>query len=358
MPGAQRRGYAPAPMPQRPISRESTQPASVLEDPEGDSIMSTSRPPSLALMPPSSACSNPTSPPSLRDILTNNAPPPYTLSAFTAFLSQNHCMETLEFTMDADRYSAAYSNLVRGEQASDSGESNEYVSSLWKKIMNAYIIPYGHREVNLPSHVRDHLLSLSYTPVPPDPSELDEAVRIVYELMNDSVLGPFLASVAPQHDWTEENELGRPRSRLRTPRDGSSVSDETNRSPRAGFLPMFSMPWTTEPRGSSTSSSEPAERGLTDSNMTTPSAASSEPMTPPTTPPVSDWEFTSPSAPSHRRAASSQSSGWKKVGAKLGLGKISRSKRGHSSSATSAPAGVGEMPKRESDHARRKTNPL
>ncbi|KAL2160313.1 hypothetical protein VTH06DRAFT_1486 [Thermothelomyces fergusii] len=371
MPGAQHRGHATAPMPPRPISRESTVPASVLEDTDGESIMSTSRPPSLALMPPSSACSNPASPPSLRDILTNSAPSPYTLSAFTAFLSQNHCMETLEFTMDADRYSAAYSNLVRRERASSgSGESNEYVASLWKKIMNAYIIPSGHREVNLPAHVRDRLLSLSYTPVPPDPSELDEAVRIVYELMNDSVLGPFLASVAPQHDWSEENDVRHARSRVRTPRDVSSSSDEASRSPRAGFLPLFSMPWATEPKSSTTSSGEPAERGLTDSsNLTTPSPASStEPMTPPTTPPVSDWEFASPPAPgpapapgpssAHHRTASSQSSGWKKVGAKLGLGRISRSKRGHSSSATSAPAGLEEMSKRESDRPRRKTNPL
>ncbi|KAL2179975.1 RGS domain-containing protein [Thermothelomyces heterothallicus CBS 202.75] len=357
MPGAQRRGHATAPMPPRPISRESTQPASVLEGAEADSIMSASRPPSLALMPPSSACSDPASPPSLRDILTNNAPPPYTLGAFTAFLSQNHCMETLEFTMDADRYSAAYSNLVRREQASGSRESNEYVSSLWKKIISAYIVPYGHREVNLPAHVRDRLLSLSYTPVPPDPSELDEAVRIVYELMNDSVLGPFLASVTPQHDWTEENDPRHARSRLRIPRDMSSSSDEASRSPKVGFLPMFSMPWATEPKSSTTSSSEPAERGLTDSNLITPSPASTEPMTPPTTPPVSDWEHTSPGVV-HHRAASSQSSGWKRVGAKLGFGRISRSKRGHSSSATSGPPGLEEMSRREPDHPRRKTNPL
>ena len=35
-----------------------------------------------------------------------------------AYLSQNHCMETLEFTMDADRYRAAYSKLL-GPDAAD-----------------------------------------------------------------------------------------------------------------------------------------------------------------------------------------------------------------------------------------------
>ncbi|KAL2193530.1 hypothetical protein P885DRAFT_45272 [Corynascus similis CBS 632.67] len=311
MPGAQRRGHATAPVPPRPISRESTQPASVLDDADCDSIMSASRPPSLALMPPSSACSNPASPPSLRDILTNTAPPPYTLSAFTAFLSQNHCMETLEFTMDADRYSTAYANFVQREQPVGSKEGNDHVSSLWQKIMSAYIVPYGHREVNLPSRVRDRLLSLPYTPVPPDPSELDEAVRIVYELMNDSVLGPFIASVMPQHDWTEEHDPRYARTRLRIPRDISSNSDDTGRSPKVGFLPMFNMPWTTEPKSSNSSSSESGERGLTDSNLNTPSPASNEPMTPPTTPPVSDWEFSGSPGNLHR-ATSSHSSGWKK----------------------------------------------
>jgi hypothetical protein len=45
------------------------------------------------------------------------------------------------------------------------------------------------------------------------------------------------------------------------------------------------------------------------------------------------------------------------MGAKLGLNRMSRSKRGHSSSTTSAPVDV-DLPTRDPDHARRKTNPL
>lgn len=352
---AQHRGYSPTRMSPRPLSRESSaQPSSVLEDCDGDSIMSTSRPPSLALMPPSSACSNPASPPSLRDILTNVAPPPYTLGAFTAFLSQNHCMETLEFTMDADRYSTAYSNFLM-EQAAGYPDGKDHVCTLWQKIINAYILPYGHREVNLPSHVRDRLLSLRCTPIPPDPSELDEAVRIVYELMNDSVLGPFIASVAPQHDWSAEHDPRHTRSRLRIPKDASTHLDELSRSPKMSFLPMLNMPWTSEPKSSASSSSESADRALTDGSANTPSPVTNEPMTPPTTPPVSDWEFNASPGSLHK-STSLHSSGWKKVGAKLGL-KMGRSKRGHSSSATSAPVDV-DVPMRDPDHARRKTNPL
>jgi hypothetical protein len=55
-------------------------------------------------------------------------------------------------------------------------------------------------------------------------------------------------------------------------------------------------------------------------------------MTPPTTPPSSDWTFgTSPNGISRAMHAS----GWKKMGAKLGLGKKSRSKR---SQTTSVPS--------------------
>lgn len=321
--------------------------------------MTTSRPPSLALMPPASACSNPASPPSLRDILSNTAPPPYTLGAFTAFLSQNHCLETLEFTMDADRYRTAYSDFLR-EQAAGHRDANERACAVWQKIINAYILPYGHREVNLPAHVRDRLLSLPACPSPPNPSELDEAVRIVYELMNDSVLGPFLASVAAQYDvptWDESNDLRQARSRLRMPKDLSSSSDESSRSPRIGFLPLLNMPWSSEPKSSASSSVDPAERALTDESANTPSPTSNEPTTPPTTPPIADWAF-HPSPPGGlHKTLSSHSSGWKKMGAKLGLNRMGRNKRGHSSSATSAPADV-DIPSRDADYPRRKTNPL
>ncbi|KAL2126029.1 hypothetical protein VTI74DRAFT_1924 [Chaetomium olivicolor] len=322
----------------RPHSREASRASSVLEDGDGDSIMTTSRPASVALMPPASACFSPASPPSLRDILTGSAPPPYTLGAFMAFLSQNHCLETLEFTMDAERYRTAYSNFV-ADQSSRSADGNEHVCCLWQKLMNAYILPYGHREVNLPAHVRDRLLSLPATPVPPHPSELDEAARIVYELMNDSVMGPFLASMAIQHGGEPETQEDHEHPRSR-PKALSTSSDESSRSSRMAFLPLLSIPWTSERQSSGSSTSDGVDRGmLTDDGTNTPSPTGNEPVTPPTTPPLSDSGFNS-SPGGLQKAISSHSSGWKKMGAKLGLNRMGRSKRGHSSSATSAPVEV------------------
>lgn len=155
--------------------------------------MSTSRPNSAAFFSPGSLYH--ANPPTLAEILSNTSAPPWTLAAFMAYLSQNHCLETLEFTMDADRYSTAY-NQILAEQPSC---ANDRVCLLWEKLMQAYIIPYAPREVNLPSRVRDRLLALSYTSAPPPPSELDDAVGIVYELMNDSVLLPFIESLSPAH---------------------------------------------------------------------------------------------------------------------------------------------------------------
>jgi hypothetical protein len=69
-----------------------------------------------------------------------------------------------------------------------------FVQSLWKKLLEAYIVPYGPREVNLPTQVRDLLISYDIDRIAPPPSTLDTAVQNVYELMEDSVLVPFLNS--------------------------------------------------------------------------------------------------------------------------------------------------------------------
>jgi hypothetical protein len=80
-------------------------------------------------------------------------------------------------------------------------------------------------------------------------------------------------------------------------------------------------------------------------------------MTPPTTPPTSDWGFsTSPGGGLHK-AISAHNNGWKKMGAKLGLSRMSRNKRGHSASVTSAGPDA-DVSMSDSSQSRRKTNPL
>src|SRR6266536_2362085 len=151
--------------------------SSVLSDCDADDegFMSSgdflpSRPLSLAI-PPGPYCPRR---PTLQEVLSSTAPPPWTLGAFTQYLSQNHCLETLEFTTDAKTYSKHYKDMVeRDPHTPLSPETAEYVRMLWQKLLDAYIAPNGPREVNLPSDVRNRLLYLPCTDNPPDPAELE-----------------------------------------------------------------------------------------------------------------------------------------------------------------------------------------
>ncbi|KAI0595783.1 RGS domain-containing protein [Biscogniauxia sp. FL1348] len=317
------RGSSPVYLTPSPRDFSPSSSSSIRDDWDAETAMETSRPTSLAIPRTASPFVNP---PSLADILSDTAPQPWTLSAFMAFLSQNHCLETLEFILDAERYRTAYLQASQGQLYL----GPEHICELWQKIIEAYIMPCAPREVNLPSDVRDRLLTLPYsTSEPTDPSELDEAVQIVRELMNDSVLVPFLESVvsttAELHveDGAHESRSGR--SRLRVPRD-VGTEEETSQSPRTSLLPLFG-----KGRGSNgalhrsaSSSTESPEVDLTDDSNSPGSTSGAEPMTPPTTPPTSDFTFGS-SPKSLQRAISGNS--WKKVGAKLGLGKKSKSTR-------------------------------
>ncbi|KAK5110151.1 hypothetical protein LTR62_006285 [Meristemomyces frigidus] len=137
--------------------------------------------------------------PGLREILANTSPAPWTLAAFMAYLSNNHCLEILEFTMDAGRYKKHFAKMMsRSSNGSPPSKDREYVQALWQRLVDAYIRPNGSREVNLPSDVRDPILRLLPGELPPAPESLDEAVAKTYELMEESVLVPFLNSAYPQ----------------------------------------------------------------------------------------------------------------------------------------------------------------
>ncbi|OAA58832.1 Regulator of G protein signaling superfamily [Cordyceps fumosorosea ARSEF 2679] len=242
-------------------------------------------------------------PPTLSEILLDVSPPPYTLAAFMAYLSQNHCMETLEFTLDSQRYANYYQELASEAQCVTN--ANTRLSTLWQKLMQAYIVPCAPREVNIPSRVRDRLLMTHYNPVPPHPSALDEAGRIIYELMNDSLLVPFIESVAAlQVDHGEEQ--------LRSPRSHTTAKSRTSQS--LDF------------------------EGLTDDSEGN-SPATSEPMTPPTTPPTtSEWSFNA-SPGGLQRAVAAHNKGWKKMGEKLGFTRKASSRRPNATSSSSSGFG-------------------
>lgn len=302
--------------------------------------------------------------PNLSEILANTAPPPYTLTSFMAFLSQNHCLENLEFTMDASRYRKHYSKMVNrhpGSPISPLSDECAYVLMLWRRLIDAYIRESGPREVNLPAEVRDNLLSLSDSYVPPHPSSLDEAVAKIYELMEESVLVSFLNSVSPQsahptmsvasydsisRSSTRSYEERSHGSRHQQPQSASHQRASAPSSLTTGFMQarpfshsrFHSQPTSTGPPLAPrvTSGYTSGSDALTDDTGSTGSPSGmSDPLTPPGTPPMSDYpmgdfhqvyhENGSPSgtpSPRHSRGehngiASATRDSWKRVSSKL-----------------------------------------
>lgn len=299
--------------------------------------------------------------PNLREILANTSPPPWTLAAFMAYLSSNHCLETLEFTMDAGRYKKHYAKMMSrvSEGGAPPEKDQDYVRALWQRLVEAYIEPNGSREVNLPSSVRDPILSLKPTSHPPAPEALDPAVAKIYELMEESVLVPFLNSVYPQSAHTStlstwpgnastESLSSRTQEERsfysRRPRHGTNAPQlqhsYSNSAPSRKSAPVplvapthrsrFSTklsPTTSAPSGlwsnstidesigdasENAGASSSGDRGMTDDSGSNSSPAHDSPMTPPVSPHMSD-------AHSPKR----DSGMWKKLGR---LSKVGRKK--------------------------------
>src|SRR5512142_1452031 len=126
--------------------------------------------------------------PSLADILSDIAPYPWTLSAFTIYLAQHFCLENLQFVDEASIYKASYKRWT----ADGSQSLCDKLCAQWEALLNTYIVATGPRGINLPCDIRDSLLSLAYSSAPPHPSELGPAVKVIRELMEESILAGFL----------------------------------------------------------------------------------------------------------------------------------------------------------------------
>ncbi|KAL2013793.1 hypothetical protein VTN00DRAFT_1318 [Thermoascus crustaceus] len=290
--------------------------------------------------------------PTLDDVLANTSHPPYTLSAFMAYLSQNHCLETLEFTMEAHRYGETYHAVSRqlGESPiyTDCPQS-QHLCMLWQRLLSAYIVPGSPREINLSSEVRDGLLQHAQSTIPPPPETLHSAVKRIRDLMEESIFIPFLNSLSPT-----AHSMPQPGSPYETPDDpmrlsNSSLDESTVKrvlskgrrlSPQSSMLefgslrsqagghsgrtnPALSMVAAlgktgTRPSGHSSTGSGDSGSTVLTNDSSTPSPVSSELMTPPTTPPFGDLNpYTGPSPRSRADKP------WKKMGLKLGWKKRS-----------------------------------
>ncbi len=297
--------------------------------------------------------------PTLDDILNKRSQPPYTLSAFTAYLSQQHCLETLEFTMDGKQYQDKYLKTAAHLAGMPMNYDHEGVYDLrqdWIRLLDVYIKPGSPREINLPSEERDALLDQTYSEKPPEPEALDPALKRMHDLMGDSIFMPFLnnfnpaprakTSGAPGSDFGGRTEgrsdmstlllderrefLQRKPSRRRpSPPSSSSVEFSALRSPPLSASHRHTLSsnipsaigrtsgtrLTTHVSHSSAASGP--ESALTDDSGSADSPGSVDPMTPPTTPPSSDLRMGSSHNHHSPKPSRSDSGGWKKMTTKL-----------------------------------------
>ncbi|EEP77076.1 predicted protein [Uncinocarpus reesii 1704] len=261
--------------------------------------------------------------PTLEDVLADRSPPPYTLSAFTAYLSQNHCLETLEFIKAADLYRTYYHRPERNDTPEGHAQRLRFH---WNRIINTYIVPGAAREINISSTVRDALLSHSQSSRPPHPDVLQAAVRRMRDLMDESIFLVFLNSRSPtqqppprvsyqypQNIAMEETRINRhasirrqisPEASYAVPRSSGFSSQPTSASNTSS---LSSSAYRSSPHGYT--SGDSVSGSLTDDSSSVPSSpGTGAPMTPPTTPPGSNMH--SPRSRSDK--------GWKKMGMKLG----------------------------------------
>jgi hypothetical protein len=294
--------------------------------------------------------------PTLEDVLNNKAPSPYTLAAYTAFLSQQHCLETLEFTTEAkkyaDKYDEASASMAGMPITIDTQEGWELIQD-WQRLLEIYVKPGAPREINLPSEERDDLIEHSFDVKPPQPENLDAAVKRMYDLMSDSIFIPFCnslkqipyaqtynvmsefddsADLEPSRLTFDERAMHRriPSRRRRSPPNTSAGPLETTRSPPSQHRQTQSSSLSSalgRQSGNRLSthishSSVISESALTDSSggpeSPPPGDIDSEAvMTPPTTPPASELGGSS-SHPSGSgmtaiKTQRSESGGWKKA---------------------------------------------
>ncbi|KAJ5973893.1 hypothetical protein N7481_011103 [Penicillium waksmanii] len=299
-----------------PSTTPELSPTSSDSDSDEDMESSGSRPVSLAVSAGAFCPMRPT----LNDVLANTAPPPYTLSAFMAYLSQNHCLETLEFTLEAQRYRDTYLSLAeRLDQSTlttDTPES-QHLRMLWQRLLTAYILPGAPREINLSSEVRDGLLRYRDVALPPVPETLDSAVKRIHDLMEESIFLPFLNAhtTSPSMPPIPEDTMNLPSHSLdENPmnRDLPATGGRSNLS--LGAVHALGK------RASGallSTSGESVSLALTDDSSPQSSPTAEEPMTPPTTPPASE-----PHLPMNSPRLRTENP-WKKMGMKLGFKKRS-----------------------------------
>lgn len=127
--------------------------------------------------------------------LSDHAADAFTLDSFIDFLSENHCIELLDFLSDGKTYIDAYRASVPDLSTRTTSDSRR-LGRQWKVLMSTYIIPGAPDEINIPETIRSRLLDQVDVMVsPPNPTLLEPAINYAHELLTESALLPFIQSI-------------------------------------------------------------------------------------------------------------------------------------------------------------------
>ncbi|KAE8355724.1 hypothetical protein BDV28DRAFT_145909 [Aspergillus coremiiformis] len=127
--------------------------------------------------------------PTLDKVLDDVAPYPYTLKSFREYLSQNHCLEPLDFLEEIKRYTDAYRSAERSRPS-----KSPALLMTWQNLVSAYILPGSSYELNISTEERNSLLQYNHMSFPPSPVLIEDAVRRIAQSLESSIFLSYLAS--------------------------------------------------------------------------------------------------------------------------------------------------------------------
>ncbi|OOQ86469.1 hypothetical protein PEBR_21211 [Penicillium brasilianum] len=138
----------------------------------------------------------------LDDALSGQSSGPYTYNALLEFLTQGHCMETLNFISEAKSYRDLYSLYSISVDSCNLIRDTTLVAKQWKRLISTYVSPESPSQINLPDDIREQLLEPGDAILsPPNPERLGLAIDYAYEIITEDALLPFTSSLQAEDTY-------------------------------------------------------------------------------------------------------------------------------------------------------------
>lgn len=136
--------------------------------------------------------------PTLDEVLSRTASPPYTLESFKEFAARKHCQESLGFMAAVHEYDREYQRLARTPGGLEIHALGGVLYTEWQELYRIYIYPCAPLELNLDGPQKKMLLEQRECEhdVLPNPKLFMPAVQYLSELMR----GVFVQWITAMHE--------------------------------------------------------------------------------------------------------------------------------------------------------------